>query len=123
MAFRRDHSVLRADVFYTPDDIHWHGPNGAPPDWNDSRVKMLGCHILGDGATSPALYLMFNAEATSASFVLPQLSDGHRWCRAVDTALRTPDDLVDPGDEVILDRQAAYEVQSRSSVILIARNT
>ena len=121
IAFRRDHSVLRADVFYAPDDIHWHDPNGTSPDWNDSRVKMLGCHILGDGATSPALYLMFNAEAASASFVLPQLSDGHRWCRAVDTALRAPDDLVESGNEVALDSQGTYVVQPRSSVILIAK--
>ncbi len=123
MAFRRDHPVLRADVFYAPDDIRWYRPDGDPPDWNDPREKTLGCHILGDGASSPALYLMFNPGTASAAFVLPQLPDGCRWCRAVDTDLRMPDDLLDPGDEVILDRQAAYEVQSRSSVILIARNS
>ena len=55
IAFRRDHPVLRAEVFYTPDDIHWHRPDGGTPDWNDPREKALGAYILVDGRLTGTL--------------------------------------------------------------------
>jgi isoamylase len=117
IAFRSAHPVLRKEAFYTEADICWFSPGGARPNWSDPEERRLACLILGDG--EPGLYLMFNAGAEAAAFVLPAPSRAGSWRRAVDTSRPSPHDLLEPGQQVVLDSQI-YQVSPRSSVILIA---
>ena len=119
IAFRRDHPVLRRDTFYTPADVRWSNPAGETPDWADRLAKCLGCHVYGRDL-GPDLFLIFNAATEPVSFILPGLTDGRRWHRAIDTALRAPDDLAQPGRGIRVDLPR-YSLDGRSSAILLAR--
>jgi isoamylase len=119
IAFRWAHPVLRTEAFYTDQDIHWFSPEGTAPDWSDGREKRLACLILGQD--EPDLFLLFNAGTEPAGFVLPSMSQDSHWCRAVDTFRPSPDDLLEPGKEILLDDQRIYQVGPRSAAILVAQ--
>ncbi len=115
IAFRKAHSVLRAEAFYLDAEIVWLGIDGSPPEWH-SRENRIGCMILGgSGGTSPALCLLFNAALRPRRFVLPAPPAGTRRV-AVDTARTSPEDIPDRGyEQGVVDELILAE---RSSVIL-----
>jgi len=113
---RRAHPELRREAFYTDEDIRWFNQSGNKPDWFDPRQKCLACFIPGhDGAD---LFLMFNADSDAVTFVLPPCSP-RSWRLATDTA--APTSFYGPHNEAVLANPARYLVQSRSSVIVVAR--
>ena len=117
IAFRRAHSVLRREVFYTNGDIKWFAPSGEIPDWTDQRQKSFACLILGQ--TEPDLFLMFNADTRSVDFAIPALPSNKIWRLAVDTSRTAPDDFYDPGKEPSLRGRISFRVEPRSSAILL----
>ena len=117
IAFRRAHSALRKEVFYTEADIKWFAPNGATPDWMDQRQKSFACLILGQ--SEPDLFLMFNADSRSVDFSIPALPESQIWRMAVDTARAAPDDLYEAGNEPSMQGQISFQVEPRSSAILL----
>jgi glycogen operon protein len=117
IAFRRAHSALRKEVFYTEADIKWFAPNGATPDWMDQRQKSFACLILGQ--SEPDLFLMFNADSRSVNFSIPGLPGSQIWRLAVDTARAAPDDLYEAGNEPSMQGQISFRVEPRSSAILL----
>jgi len=117
IAFRRAHSVLRREVFYTNGDIKWFAPSGEIPAWTDQRQKSFACLILGQ--TEPDLFLMFNADTRSVDFAIPALPSNKIWRLAVDTSRTAPDDFYDPGKEPSLRGRISFRVEPRSSAILL----
>jgi isoamylase len=117
IAFRRAHSALRKEVFYTDADIKWFAPNGATPDWMDQRQKSFACLILEQ--SEPDLFLMFNADSRSVDFSIPALPGSQIWRLAVDTARAAPDDLYEVGNEPSMQGQISFRVEPRSSAILL----
>ena len=117
IAFRRAHSALRREVFYTDADIKWFAPNGATPDWMDQRQKSFACLILGQ--REPDLFLMFNADTRSVDFSIPALPASKIWRLAVDTFRTAPDDLYEAGKEPSMQGQISFRVEPRSSAILL----
>jgi glycogen operon protein len=117
IAFRRAHLVLRREEFYTDADIKWFAPNGATPDWGDPRQKAFACLILGQ--TEPDLFLLFNADTRSVEFSIPALPTGKIWRLAVDTSRTAPDDLFDPGKEPPMQGHISFQLEPRSSAILL----
>ena len=119
IALRRTHPLLRKEVFYTDKDIVWFDPAGNTPQWSDPEAKAVGCLILG--GDQPVLFLMFNAGTRPVRFILPPHANGQCWTLAVDTARPAPADLQGSDPESILVSQGDYDLQERSSsVILIA---
>ena len=116
LGFRRTHAVLRREAFYTDRDVQWFAPAGRAPDWLDPNQRRLACLIRGH--EGPDLYLMFNADMTLASFVLPELRAGV-WKLAIDTSQPSEDadSSARDGCEV---KGALYALGSRSSAILVA---
>jgi isoamylase len=119
LALRRAYPVLCREAFYTTEDIRWFNPRGQGPDWLSPGEKCLACLIRGEGNSD--LYLMFNAHVQSVRFVLPPPPRAGSWRLAADTALPPPRDIANPGDEILLTDASSYVVQSRSSVVLVAR--
>jgi isoamylase len=119
IAFRRAHSVLRQESFYTSADIRWFAPQGTLPVWDNPHEKCLACMIQGQGEAD--LYLMFNASDETAEFTLPPLSGDRRWLLAVDTFAQAPRDLFESGQEIEVEDQEAYQVGPRTSVILVTQ--
>jgi isoamylase len=119
IAFRRAHSVLRKEAFYTEADLKWFNFNGSAPNWRDPQQRSLACLVFSQGEGD--LYLMFNASTNPVTFTLPQITNGRSWCLAVDTSRPVPDDIADAGKEAPLAAQGAYQAAPRSSVILLSR--
>jgi isoamylase len=118
IAFRRAHSALRREAFYTDADIKWFGPQGGAPNWADPRQKSFACLILG--RSDPDLFLLFNADTQAVDFLLPVVEGSKIWCLSVDTSRPAPDDLHEAGQEPRLESQERFHVASRSSAILSA---
>ena len=118
-ALRREHAVLRREAFYTEEEIRWFNPSGKTPDWFDHRQKCLGCLIRSQDVAD--LFLMFNAESETVIFTIPPPHFPCSWRLAADTAESSPLGFYSPGEEAALANPASYRVQSRSSVILVAR--
>ncbi|MCC7424638.1 MAG: glycogen debranching enzyme, partial [Planctomycetaceae bacterium] len=115
LAFRREHPVLRRDIFYTGDEVQWFSAAGRSPDWSDARTKCLACFIR-DGSTPP-MFLIFNAGLDSTRFPLPPLS-GTAWRLAIDTAQPSGHEFSRP-ETALLD-PSSYAVDGRAIVVLSA---
>ena len=118
-ALRRAHPVLRREAFYTDEEISWFNPSGESPDWLDPSQKCLACLIRSQDAAD--LFLMFNAGSEAVTFAVPGARSPRLWHLAADTAASSPPGIYSPGEEAALANSASYLVQSRSSVILVAR--
>ncbi|MFI5914789.1 glycogen debranching protein GlgX [Dactylosporangium sp. NPDC051541] len=114
IAFRARHATLRADEFYTPDEVAWHGVELGAPNWSDPQARALACTIRGR-AGGPDLHVLMNMYWEPLDFQLP--ADGRRWVRAVDTARPAGDDLRDEGAEPAVDGPN-YTAQGRSIAVL-----
>jgi glycogen operon protein len=120
-AFRRAHSILSEEQFYTDAEIRWFSPHGGPPHWTNPKEKQLACLIHEDEQS--VLCLMFNAGADAVDFSLPPLLPGTQWHLAVDTSREAPHDLFAAGEEPLWEDPRTYHLRPRSSVILLARGT
>jgi isoamylase len=117
IAFRRAHTVLRKEVFYTASDIKWFGPRGGEPGWSDPGQKAFACLIFGE--SEPDLFLMFNAAAEPVDFAIPSPPKNKTWRLAVDTARPFPEDIYEPGAEPSMQDQLGFRLEPRSSAILL----
>ncbi len=117
IAFRRTHSVLRAEAFYAADEIRFFGPTGRTPDWSDPQRRCLGCLV--DAGEAMGLCMLFNASTEAALVALPPPPKGTRWALAIDTSQPSPQDLFAAGEEPSLEDQSSYSVGERSTVVLV----
>jgi len=121
IAFRRRHRTLTADhtldgrsyeVALT-DGVTFHGVKQVQPDWGYSSHS-LAVHFHGVSA-DVGVYIIANAFWEPLTFELPP---NIAWRRVVDTALPSPNDLVEEEDaEVLLEPR--YTAAPRSVVILV----
>ena len=96
----------------------WHGLKLHQPDWSDESRYLA--FTLAHPQRREYLHVMFNAYWESLSYQLPQLRFGHNWHRVIDTALPTPDDFCELATAPLVNR-LHYQVEARSSVVLIAK--
>lgn len=113
IAFRKAHPTLGRSRFWR-DDIRWFGATG-PVDAAEPR-NILAFHLRGAAEGDQDIYVMVNAEPTDVEFAIQH---GQAWQRVVDTALPTPDDICEPGEEAALGG-LHYPVRARSVVVLLA---
>ena len=121
IAFRRAHSILSQEHFYTDAEIRWFNPHGGQRHWTDPKEKQFACLI--HEIEHNALCLMFNAGADAVDFSLPPALPGTRWHLAVDTSHEAPQDLFAAGEEPLWEDPQTYHLSPRSSAILLARGT
>lgn len=99
-------------------DIAWHGTKLNSPGWHDPNARSLAFTLAGfDG--DPDVHVMINLYWENLEFELPNIR-GYRWYRSVDTALPSPQDIVELGQEVLVSGDT-YLVTARSIVILDSR--
>jgi len=116
ITFRRGHSVLRKETFYSDADVVWVGPHGGVPEWSNPARSAFACLILGH--SEPDLFLMFNAGEDAVSFPLPGARATAIWHLAADTSRSAPDDFYEGGQEPALQDQNRFRLGRRSSAIL-----
>ena len=85
------------------------------PDWSNHSHSLA--FTLRSLRGSFLLHAMLNAYWEPLTFELPPVPAEPRWRRCIDTALDSPDDIC-PWESAPVVRQATYEVQPRSVVVL-----
>ena len=111
---RKQHPALRADRFYTEQEIVWLGPAGAAPDWHGAG-NQVGCMVV---SRSERVVMLFNAATEACDFVLPSVFG---LCRTViDTAAQPPNDAPDVTCATILGNERAVRLTPRSAQVLVA---
>jgi len=119
--YRRSHPTLHRPRFFSGEvnerglkDIEWHGAKLYTPPWNDPDARFLA-FTLGGFDDDPDLHVMMNMHWDTIEFEIPPVS-GRKWYRVADTALPSPQDVVDRADAPEV--QGSYLVTSRSIVVL-----
>ena len=115
---RREHPALRAEHFYTPQEIDWLGASGLPPAWS-GPLNRLGCIIrCGSGA----LALLLNATSEPCAFDLTRSSlspAGTRaWRVRIDTSRDAPDDAPEESVAPLLREVSSVPIDPRTLTVL-----
>ena len=134
IALRLRHPAFRRPEFFTGQDsdfnacpdITWFDETGGNPDW--ARVEYrLAARIDGSKADILAdrddndFYSIFNAGEDSALFAIGAAPMARRWYRVIDSSLPSPEDILPPGEELLLVPQDEYAVAPRSMVVLLSK--
>ncbi len=128
IALRLRHRALRRRAFLTgragtgragQADVVWHGTETRSPDWNDPGARVLGFTLSGQDNDEGDLRVMLNMSDAEAQMAVPS-PPGHRWFRAVDTALAPPEDIAPPHDQPAF-AETRYAVAPHSVVVLESR--
>lgn len=98
-------------------DITWHGLEiGQAPRWDDPDNRVLAFTLGGLAKDEPDIHVVMNMSDTQHTMPLPRIA-GKGWCLSVDTAQKSPNDIVEPAEQKPLDTHR-YTVAARSVVIL-----
>ncbi|UCF96954.1 MAG: glycogen debranching protein GlgX [Spirochaetaceae bacterium] len=134
IAFRKTHPAFHRPEFYSGEDrdrnsipdITWFDERGEKMDWEKAE-GCLAYRLDGSKAEIDAdrddndFFVMFNSLEEDREFVICAPPDGKSWHLAIDTALSSPQDFLDPGRERPLAGQDRYTLVTRSAVVLLAR--
>ena len=112
--FRKLHHSIARPHFWR-EDISWYGAE-IPVDMSPGSHALAYC-LHGAAYDDVDIYVMINAGPSDLNFGIHEQAVG-RWRRAIDTALESPQDLLAPGQEVVVP-SAYYKVQARSVVVLL----
>jgi isoamylase len=134
LSFRRRHPAFLRPEFYngrterhnTIPDIAWLTEEAQPADWAENR-RALAMVIDGDKSEIDAdrddsdILILMNASESPVRFTLPPVPRGRQaWHRAVDTALPSPLDILEAGQEERTENQARL-LPGRSVVVMLSR--
>lgn len=110
-------NLLTSPVECDEPRIVWSGIKIGQPDWSDQSKSLAFtmCHP----ESKESLHVMVNAYWKDLKFQLPELDDGRKWKRIINTDLEAPDDFVLP-DKAIIEDSGGFTVASRSIVIMFA---
>ena len=125
IAFRKRCPLLRRESFELHGEggfhINWHGVKRMTPDWgHESRTVAMQLTQLHDGEPRQDLHFIANSYWDDLDFELPQIGE-HEWFRLVDTALASPQDIAEEGQEFPLLSQESYRVKAHSVAIFVAK--
>jgi isoamylase len=97
--------------------IVWHGVRLGQPDRGSASHAIAFTLQYHD--KSEYVHVMLNAYWDSLAFELPPPPGGRKWRRIIDTALVSPQDILDAGAAPVL-KAGSYIVQARSCVVVAA---
>jgi glycogen operon protein len=130
IAIRRSHPILRRRTFFSaereghPPEILWHGVEPSRPDFGPQSHALAfaldGRRGDRPGVVDRDLYVAFNTGSETLAFRIPASPTGRPWRRAVDTALPSPDDIVEEDRGPLVPVGTAYPVRAHSLIVLIS---
>lgn len=124
IAFRKRNKVLMRHRFLKGNnigerdipDITWHGTELEKPLWDDPDTRVLAYTLATTDQDEADLHIMFNMSDDKVDMQLPIIK-GRKWYRTVDTSLKTPKDILSPGDQVPF-KKNNYVLQPKTVAIL-----
>jgi glycogen operon protein len=134
IALRRHHAALRRRDFYRGSpfgskrrpDIVWHGTDPYRPDFGPAS-RTLAFAI--DGTRSGRMpltepdrdfYVACNSWIDPVEFRIPHSPTGRAWRRVIDTALPSPEDIVEDATGPLVPFEKPYRVQAHSMLVLMS---
>ncbi len=97
-------------------DIAWHGLEpGQPPAWSHSDSQFLAFTLAARDDNEADLHVVLNMSEDRYSIQLPTIADKY-WCLAVNTALKSPEDILSPAEQKPL-FDPHYPIEPRSVVV------
>jgi isoamylase len=129
LRFRKQHPALRhgrhpgqPDETGATLEVAWHGTRAWDADWSaGSRVLALTLLRKIEGGPADVIYVGLNMHWEALGFELPSHPQGRRWHVFMNTAMPTPEDVWEPGQEPPLQGQDTILVGGRSVVVLVAK--
>jgi glycogen operon protein len=128
LAFRQAHPVLRGNRFFEhrdyvgsgKPDIGFHGTRVGQPDWGGAST-CLAYLLCGKHATPQDndIYVAINMYWDGLPFQVPPALDGKSWRVAINTSMRSPEDIYDSEGGPRVD-SAEVIVGGRSIMVLVA---
>ena len=128
LAFRHAHPVLRGNRFFEhrdyvgsgKPDIGFHGTRVGQPDWGGASL-CLAYLLCGKHATPQDndIYVAINMYWDGLPFQVPPASEGKSWRVAINTSMRSPEDIYDAKGGPRVD-SAEVIVGGRSIMVLVA---
>ncbi|HUW69772.1 MAG TPA: glycogen debranching protein GlgX [bacterium] len=136
IALRLSHPAFRRPEFFTGKDanynaipdIAWFAPDGSIPEW-DTMESAMAARLDGSKADIVAdrddndFFIMLNGTSAAVDFTVCPPQPGWAWHRVVDTGLDSPDDIMQPGLEPLVQHKVAYRLIPRSLALLLSRAT
>ncbi len=133
ITFRKRHAAFQRPEFYTGNDtnfnrmpdITWFNERGGAVDWSRAG-QTLALRLDGSHAEIQAdrddndFFILFNAHPSRVEVAIADPPSGKQWYRAIDTALRSPQDIVLEGAEAPYNR-LFYSCAGRSTVVFLSR--
>ncbi len=129
IAFRKASPMLRYSSYAmnaAPDvEVSWHGTSAWNADWSGAaRTVAFMCRRWQSDerrTVEPDIYVAMNMHWDAHGFELPGLDNGRRWHVFANTGMESPDDIVTPGNEILLDNQQYFMVGPRSVIVLVGK--
>jgi len=123
IALRKRHPAIMRRRFLTGKtvngrgiaEIQWHGTEINKPLWDNPEAKILAFTLAGIDSDEPDLHVAMNMSDQQVSIELPVIA-GCVWCLALDTSLKSPQDIMSPQDQKPV-RGAPYSVNARTVVV------
>jgi isoamylase len=130
IALRKRHPALRRRDFFQGagpagterPDIRWHGIEPGKPDFSAMSRTLAWCL---DGALTGRepdrdFYVACNAWREPLGFGIPDAPNGRPWRRVIDTALASPQDIVEMDAGPAVAAHSSYRVAPYALLVLIA---
>ncbi len=116
IAFRKSHPGISRHTFWR-EDVRWYGVDGSADISKESHC--LAYYLAGRRQDDDDLYVMINAYWKPLPFKIQEF-ERHSWRRVIDTAKSSPQDILQPGHEILV-KKNTYRLQPRSVVVLVGR--
>ena len=132
IAFRKKYTVLQRNKFVlgkdldadNVPDISWFGDHLQSPDWKNPELRTVCYQLDGSEVASELgnyhLFFILNMDNILHKIQIPSYVR-MKWFRIIDTSLDNGDDFLEPDDAFLLDPQDSYQVNPKSTVVLISR--
>ncbi|MGH3972895.1 MAG: hypothetical protein ACRDS9_06175, partial [Pseudonocardiaceae bacterium] len=88
------------------------------PGWEDAGGRALA-FTLGARGEEPDAHVLLNMFYLGLDFELPHV-EGRQWWKSIDTAQSSPADILEPGNETLVDGNICH-AQGRSVVVLLSK--
>ena len=133
IAFIKRYTILQRRKFFLGQDldadnvpdITWFGKDLHKPSWDDPELRTICYQLDGGEEISDMgdyhLFIILNADFNMQSVRIPILNNGMKWYRAIDTSLKSGDDFLDAGREILIEPSDFYIANARSTVVLVGK--
>jgi glycogen operon protein len=127
IAFRKSQPNLRRQIFFddknaSGEDIQWHGRLLNKPDWSNQSL-CLAFHLLANENNPNDIYVISNVATAKNKFQLPELQINKNWYEKCNTSKLSTDDIHPENSEKDIDDQNSIQVEARSTIILISKQS